>query len=488
MKRILLVAPVAVLLSGTSVFALTADQVWADLQALAADNQSEIKAATEVKDDGVITLTGVSLGPVGKPAVTTIAELSIEEQDDGAVALFPEDIKVAGADGSTGSVEQEGLSVTVFEDEGGLGYALFADVLNVAFDSNPGADGAAKRAAGTFAFEGLEAHYGRGKEAITVDAVAKHMTTDVAQSDPAMSLDQTSSSDTADLELSGELVLPEGVDLLALDAPGAFPAAMAKGLALAMNWKSGAATSVVDDRNPMMPFSGKFSSPGGTFDVSADQSAFSVDTEMPGLSVEFTPAGAPMAFPVAMDTLKLSYLMPLAAPEGGEFGLALKLSNLVLGEELWAMVDPGAALPREPANLDLDIAGTAKMDVLAMAAAEEQGMGSVAPPEPLTLDIRSLGLQLAGAALSGTGAFTFDNSMLEMGGPPMPIGSANLRLEGGNRLIDGLIAIGLLKEEDAMGARMMMAMFGKAEGEDVLTSQVEAKEGGSIFVNGQQIQ
>jgi hypothetical protein len=31
-------------------------------------------------------------------------------------------------------------------------------------------------------------------------------------------------------------------------------------------------------------------------------------------------------------------------------------------------------------------------------------------------------------------------------------------------------------------------MFGKPEGEDVLTSKIEAKEGGAIFVNGQRIQ
>ena len=71
---------------------------------------------------------------------------------------------------------------------------------------------------------------------------------------------------------------------------------------------------------------------------------------------------------------------------------------------------------------------------------------------------------------------------------PLPVGTADVRLEGGNKVIDALIKLGVMTEEDAMGARMMMAMFGQPAGDDVLTSKIEAREGGSIFVNGQQIQ
>jgi hypothetical protein len=188
-----------------------------------------------------------------------------------------------------------------------------------------------------------------------------------------------------------------------------------------------------------------------------------------------------------MDALGMTFEMPVTAPDGGAYELGLTLGNLVLGEGAWAMFDPTGALPRDPADLSLLLTGTAKLDLPAITIAESGG--AVPPvPEPLTLDIRELAVKAAGAALSGTGAFTFDNSALAMGGPPMPVGTANLRLEGGNKLIDALIAAGLLAEQDAMGARMMMAMFGKPEGDDILTSQIEAKEGGSIFVNGQQIQ
>jgi hypothetical protein len=70
-------------------------------------------------------------------------------------------------------------------------------------------------------------------------------------------------------------------------------------------------------------------------------------------------------------------------------------------------------------------------------------------------------------------------------GMPMPLGEANVTVTGANALIDGLIATGLLAEEDAMGARMMMGMFMVPSGDDTLTSKIEAKEGMQILVNGQ---
>ncbi|MFM7446009.1 MAG: DUF2125 domain-containing protein, partial [Tabrizicola sp.] len=70
-----------------------------------------------------------------------------------------------------------------------------------------------------------------------------------------------------------------------------------------------------------------------------------------------------------------------------------------------------------------------------------------------------------------------------------PLGEANVSITGATALIDGLIATGLISEDDAMGARMMMGMFMAPGAEpDSLTSKIEAKEGFAIFVNGQQIQ
>jgi hypothetical protein len=148
------------------------------------------------------------------------------------------------------------------------------------------------------------------------------------------------------------------------------------------------------------------------------------------------------------------------------------------------MVDPGQTLSRDPASILLDFDGKAAIDVFALAAAEESG---AVPPVPVieSLNMPQFAIAAAGAVLRGTGAFTFDNSS----GIPMPLGQADLTLTGGNALIDGLVAIGVIPEEQAQGARMMMAMFmTPGAGPDELSTTIEARDDGGIYVNGQRIQ
>jgi len=102
----------------------------------------------------------------------------------------------------------------------------------------------------------------------------------------------------------------------------------------------------------------------------------------------------------------------------------------------------------------------------------------------LTLNIPEVMVSAAGAVLAGSGFFTFDNAT----GQPLAAGEANVTLTGGNKLIDGLIALGVLSEEDAGRARMMMAMSMNSAGDDVLKSKIEARADGSILVNGQRVQ
>ena len=91
--------------------------------------------------------------------------------------------------------------------------------------------------------------------------------------------------------------------------------------------------------------------------------------------------------------------------------------------------------------------------------------------------------------LTGTGAFTFDNTdLVTFDGVPAPTGKMELTLKGGNGLLDKLVAMGLIPSDQAMGARMMMAMFAKpGDGEDTLNSTLEFKDKG-FFANGQRLQ
>jgi hypothetical protein len=485
-------ATAAFLLCGTSAFALTTEQVWADWQASASKGAASVSAATEARDGTTLRLNGVKMAANDGSGEVMISEVVLTEEADGSVAIRPGDISVTLApDAGSMSVTHDGLVISVHEDAGGRGYGVGAAALGVAFDvksaSAGGAAGAPAQNTGLVDFGGFAARYAHLATGVSVDLSADRLAYSISQVDSAAGLDSDSTSETQNLRLTGGLTIPDGVTLTAINGPQEFWAAVQQGLAFDWTMTQGLSKGSIDDRNPMFPMKATFEVQSGSSKALADASRLRVETSAPGLSLQVTPAGAPDAIPVTMNALGMTFEMPVTAPDGGAFELGLRLGNLVLGEGAWAMFDPAGALPRDPADLSLLLTGTAKLDLPAITIAESGG--AVPPvPEPLTLDIRELAIKAAGAALSGTGAFTFDNSALAMGGPPMPVGTANLRLEGGNKLIDALIASGLLAEQDAMGARMMMTMFGKPEGDDILTSQIEAKEGGSIFVNGQQIQ
>ena len=68
-----------------------------------------------------------------------------------------------------------------------------------------------------------------------------------------------------------------------------------------------------------------------------------------------------------------------------------------------------------------------------------------------------------------------------------PLGAVDLKLSGANKLMDGLVAMGVMPQDQVMFAKMMMGMYAVPAGEDLFTSKIEFKEGGHILANGQPI-
>jgi hypothetical protein len=419
-----------------------------------------------------------------------MAEVLLTAEDDGSVSIEPMDIAVTPLGGSgTVDVTQEGLIIGIYEDAGGMGYGLFADMLKV--DINAGADAGAAGASGfgSVTFAALDGRYERDTGAALISLTADDLTYDITQVNPAMKTDETQTTVNKDLDLAAEITLPEGLDLMSIQSPEAFAQAVRDGLALVAEVNQGKSESTLDQRGSAFPMKvavGVASASTGV-DLSADGAMFGSAAK--GLRFVASRPMVPQEVTGLVDDLTFEFAMPvIAAQEPGDYLFQFGITNLVLAEAGWALFDPSGALPHTPADLDIDVGGTAKFDMIDLMTSSDTGQPPTTMPELLTMDIRSMGLKLAGAALSGSGVFTFDNSMVAQGGPPMPLGTASVRLEGGNALIDGLIAMGVISADDASGARMMMAMFGKSAGADVLTSDIEAKAGGSVFVNGQQIQ
>ena len=110
------------------------------------------------------------------------------------------------------------------------------------------------------------------------------------------------------------------------------------------------------------------------------------------------------------------------------------------------------------------------------------------PIVPTQVTINQFALSLMGARITATGELKAAEGADIATAPP--IGQIKAEYEGVNGLVDKLAGMGLIPEDQLMGVRMMLAMFAKpvAEGEDKLTTDLEFKEGGAIFANGQQIQ
>lgn len=202
----------------------------------------------------------------------------------------------------------------------------------------------------------------------------------------------------------------------------------------------------------------------------------------------------PMLFPggvsVGVAQIAADWLVPVNAGSAAQpFRIGMALEGLTLGDELWAMFDPEGQLPRDPAVIAFDVSGEG---VLGFDLLDFMAMANMFGPPPVTVDsvmIERAEVAAVGARATAEGALTLDwTDMMTWGGIPAPDGNVTVNVEGANGLMDKLVAMGLLQPEDTMGARMMMGMFGEPVGDDALRAVIEVTRGGSLFVNGQQLQ
>jgi hypothetical protein len=344
------------------------------------------------------------------------------------------------------------------------------------------------KSSGTFGFSGLTGVYSDRpgtNRSFGLELKADQLAYDTAMDDPMMELKQTTKSVTDNVELAVGLTMPSAISLADIMQPSDFGTALKEGLALTMTTKHGDSNGSMNQESPYFPMNMAIKAGGGDASLVFNKDTFNVQSVGTGLELEVTSDAMPAPVKVTSGPIQFGLTTPVIAGDvAGDYGVVMKLSQFTVNEEAWALVDPTGALKRDAADLAVDISGKTKFDLVAMIEADEMGM-EPPMPAPESLNITELGLKVAGAALGGTGAFTFDNSM----GIPMPLGEANVSITGANALIDGLIATGLMAQEDAMGARMMMGAFmSPGAGPDELTSKIEARPGFEIYVNGQRIQ
>lgn len=293
-------------------------------------------------------------------------------------------------------------------------------------------------------------------------------------------------AELSDLEVDTTYTVPEAV--ASLSPQQIFSAGLSGSSVLA--YGSGQFTVAVTANGSTTNIEGTLGS--GALDAAIDGAEVTYRTE----ANDFAAAGSlsNLPFPpieVSYDRSSFDLSMPLAQTDGPrDFGLGVSLQGLKVSDFLWGMIDPQGQLPRDAADVVLDIDGKGNwlVDILDPAAAETLKGKALGALESVTL--QDLQVKIAGAELTGKGDFTFDNSDTSyFSGMPRPIGAIDLALSGGITLLDKLTALGLVQQQQAVGIKMMSGLFAQpGDGPDTLKSTIAIDPSGKILANGVALQ
>ncbi|RMH46764.1 MAG: DUF2125 domain-containing protein [Alphaproteobacteria bacterium] len=471
---------------------VTADEVWQEWQEIYGGNGISLKAAQKTRAANILTLGEVE-AVVTFPEGTMRAragEIRMEERGDGSVLVTftptsqleiranPKDAEPVEMDLQ---MTQKGNVMVVTDAGDGHDYSYTVPQATLALDA--------------FIVDGVKLPVTLAAEfrdfAETAHVGAR--TGGLRDIEVNETIARTSFRFTAeDPEDKAAHVEAEGVVTgLRAATRGRFPAVVGKtfsemqesGLEMALELEHDGAEYNVTGDGPEGAFAISSASAGGAFRYALDSERVTAHGESRGLRLELS--GADIPFPtVAIGAEEISAELSFPAaptPEPSAFSMALGLRGITVDDVLWSVFDPSGQLPRDPANLVIDLAGKARLlaDVMNDPAALEGGQS---PIEVDAVEIRQMELSAAGARLSGSGAFSFRYDSPDQ---PVPVGHVDLNLEGGNGLLDTLVSIGLLPEDQAMGMRMMLGAFARpGGGEDTLTSRIEMTEDGGIVANG----
>ncbi len=494
-------AALITLMGSTAALAdVTAQEVWADWNSYLTGFGYQISAQQNTSGDTltVTDFTATTTLPEDGGSVTlTLASLEFTDRGDGTVAVSmaqhnPVIMDITPKDGKPVHMEldyfQTGLSMIVSGTADEMTYASTASEMGIELKD--------------LTVDGTKA-----------DAVSALLTgrdflgNYVSRVGNLRSMESNSSFGSVEYKIS--VADPEGkgsfdisgmLEDLKTTAAGAFPMAMdfqdlgsalKAGFSANGNVTYGQGSSDFSANDNGKITSGSSSSTGGSLEFALDENHLMYGATNQNAEMTFSSPDIPFpSLTIKMAETVAKLMLPVSKSDTPQdFGFTIKLVDFALPEEVWSIADPTGTLPHDPATVILDLAGKAKLffDILDPKAQEE--MQGQAPGEVDELKLNALEVKVAGADLTGNGAFTLDNNDLEtFGGVPKPIGSINLKLVGGNALLDKLVQMGLLPEDQAMGFRMMTGMFAKpGDGDDVLVSTIEFTEDGQVLANGQRL-
>ena len=489
------------ILSATGAWAdLTADEVWAEWKSYLEGAGYAVTAA-EQRSGNTLTISGFEIGIQIPDEDVRVAvgldTIAFSEKGDGTVDVdlpgtMP--LTINGSDGSEVfdvrfSFTQTGHSLNVSGSASDLLYTYAAASSGMKLDSLT-VDGAPLPPE-VMRFD-LTMGASTSTTRVTVGALRSYdqqaningMSYNFAFADPESSDRATMTGQLGQLSLDGGGQLPLETD------PEDVAKMLKDGMAVAAGFSYRDGSSSIAGTDGGDSFSMQSSSAGGRLGIVMNAQTLEYDVLSEGAQTSITSGEFPFPISLEMAQAALKFAMPIGPSQSEQdFAMVLSLIDFKMADLLWGIFDPGGVLPRDAATIDIDMSGKAKLfaDIFDPAFPDNlQG-----PPGELNaLSLNKLLVSMVGANLSGTGAFTFDNTDLDtFDGFPRPIGAVNLQLKGANGLLDNLISMGLVGDQEALGARMMMGMLAVPGSEpDSLNSKIEINEQGHVLANGQRIQ
>lgn len=205
----------------------------------------------------------------------------------------------------------------------------------------------------------------------------------------------------------------------------------------------------------------------------------------------FVPSEIPLPLSGGVEKIAYDIDIPLAAaPEVQQMHFGMEYLGLGISDTIWAMFDPTGQLNRAPIDFIVDISAGVRLDrdlidpnFEVLMEQDPTQFGSIE-----SFGLNELLISALGAVAKGSGDFTFDmNDLQTFDGMPRPEGDASIVVSGLNTVFDQLIEAGLLQPDQLMPIRMGMGMGFIATGEDELTSDVEVRSNGGVYVNDQRM-
>ncbi|MEJ8562421.1 DUF2125 domain-containing protein [Yoonia sp. GPGPB17] len=487
---------IAALIAGSAANAdVTAAQVWEDWKAqLAIYGEDNLTIGAEETSSGTVTVRdlGLRVSDDDVTAEMTMEAITFNEQSDGSVRVTMDEsypMVVTGDDGVviTINVSQQNMEMIVSGDPDAMDYEVTADQYMIALEDVVDGD---------VTFTG-DAEIAMNDVDLTYQTTVSDLR-NISYGGTIASVDVlvdfqipggggeyvTGGGKMVGLTTQAEMAVP-------LDANFEDPDSLVNdGFAMAGGYTIDSADYIFDVNADGDQASGSISMGASmlTGEMNSDTVGYTSKTD--DIALNFVSGDLPLPVELSLAQYGINFLMPMgAADEASDFAIGFDLIDLNISDAIWNMFDGGSVLPRDPATIQLAVSGKAKALFDMFDPSQQDAINDAEMPYELeSVSIDTLNINAAGAMVTGDGAFTFDSSDMQSFAPlPRPEGEASVEITGFNALLDNVVAMGLVPEQDVMGARMMMGMFARSTGDDKMETSVEVLPNGQVNVNGNRV-